>query len=333
MERIRTLTVSDKQEVKELWKMLFSDSDSFTDWYFENRYRPETSVCLEKDGQIVSCMLGSKMILRLRGKELPAMMLSGVSTRPGFERRGYMHQVMAAMLKLCKELEIPLVFDKPVDPAVYRSLGHLPCTSAKYCTATGSQASILSQDADAQALLACYNAATAEYSGCVVRTLEKMQQKIDDCIADNGSFLTVDADGATTGYAMLTPDEAGWECTEALAIDADAYNALLSRLPAGTRVKVPADAEVEGALQVQNVMGCADVQTLLSTVVDDKSLVFAVYDPIIKDNCGVFDGTGTPTDRKPDFHLSAGKLVQALSGFHGMLGVMQMKPCFCADEY
>lgn len=333
MERIRTLTVSDKQEVKKLWKLLFSDSDSFTDWYFENRYRPETSVCLEKDGQIVSCVLGSQMILRIRGKQVPAMMLSGVSTRPGFEKRGYMHRVMAAMLKLCRELGIPLVFDKPVDPAVYRSLGHFPCTFAKYCTTTGSQASALTDTVDAQALLACYADATASYSGCVVRTLSQMQRKIDDCLADNGKFMTVDTNGAIAGYAMLTPDGAGWECTEALAINEEVYHALLSCLPAGTRVKVPADADVEGELQVQNVMGCANVQALLSAVVNDENIVFAVYDPIMQENCGVFDGTGTPTDRKPNFHFSAGKLVQALSGFHGMLDVMPMKPCYCADEY
>lgn len=334
MDEIRKLTLSDKQEVMELWDLLFADPTDFTMWFFEHRFSPDTSLCLTVDGRIVSCIQGFPMQLSIRGKSVPAMMLSGVSTRPRFERRGYMHRVMHEMLLLCRGKGIPLVFDKPVDPAVYRSLGHFPCTSAKYVTASsGISTPAWDDQADTDALSRCYQDATSGYSGHVVRSITDMQRALDSCFADHGQLVTYSENGILQGYCLATPDNRVWNSDEMLACNTHAYEQLLKKLPNGTKVKLPADVAIDGDIQVQNVCGCCDIQTLLKTVINDGSLVFSVFDPILEENNGTFDGTGRQTNQKAHFHLSAGKLTQILCGYRGLAGVLPMQACYCVEEY
>ena len=110
MLNIRPLTAEDKQQAKEIWELRFHDSLSFIDWFFSERYAPETSFCAEEDGRIISIAHGSIMQLRVRGVVFPAMMISGVATLPGYEGRGIMKQVLLALFTECRRRNIPLAF-------------------------------------------------------------------------------------------------------------------------------------------------------------------------------------------------------------------------------
>ncbi|MDO4572602.1 MAG: GNAT family N-acetyltransferase, partial [Clostridia bacterium] len=170
MPLTRPCTALDRSELASLWSLRFGDSEGFVEWFFRYRFRPESSVCLEESGRIVSVIHGWPMRLRLRGHVLPAMMLCGVATLPGFEGRGHMHAAMRAMLRLARAQGIPLVFHKPNRLSVYASLSQLPCTDTLHHTVgMGAAQPAFSGDWDAAALLDIYRAASSRYSGCVVR--------------------------------------------------------------------------------------------------------------------------------------------------------------------
>ncbi len=333
MPRIRTLTEHDHDEVQSIWLDLFDDSQAFADWFFQHRFRPDTSVCLEQDGRIVSVIQGFPMRVRIRQVEVPAMMICGVSTLPAYRRRGYMHMLMQEMLTLCRREGFPAVLHKPVQFSTYRAFGQLPCTrTLRYTSVADLGAPLWQPRPPIDALTACYAAATARYSGCVVRTEADMLLKTEDYAADGAEFLTVWHGGRLDGYAVVFPNAEQPYAEEVLAQSPAAYQALLGMLPRGYSAKLPPDVRAAGAVYEQNAMGIADVSELLSLVVHDETQLFAVHDDTATENNGVFDGLGRPSAKTPQLTLTVGELMQGLVGFHP-LGRLKEETCFCVDEY
>lgn len=334
MERIRTLAEPDRPVVSQIWKQLFGDSDGFIEWFFTERYRPETSLCLEIDGRIASVMQGCPMDLLLRGRMVRGMMISGVSTLPQYRKRGYMHRVMREMMQLARQHGCAVVFDKPANLPTFFSLGHLPCTDTlHWMSDLDAPMPAWSDECDVPALASCYRAATKRYSACVVRSDAEMALKLSDYRADGGRVLALHDGGAVSAYCVGFIEEDGVRCEEVLARDMDGYVRILALLPRGTRAKLPPDVPVPGERRPQNVMGAADIPALLALLVADASLVVSVTDLIVPENNGVFDGCGRQTDRLPQMSIGAGELMQMLAGYRPLPGVLPAVPCYCVDEY
>lgn len=333
-ELVRMMEPGDLASVRDLWEARFGDSPAFVDWYFTERFSPGTSACLIADGKLVSAIQGYPMRLTIRDKIVPALMVSGVSTAEGYERRGYMHRVMRYILRLARQTGCPLVFHKPNSLPVYEKLGQLACTRAqRYTVQNGVAAPPEPTGFGAGALLACYTAAVRPYSGAVARDASDMGRRLRDCASDGGRCVTLERGGIVAAYALLSPADGGWEAPEALALDTSAYRALLDVLPNGTIVKLPPDVPVGGEVYAQNAMGAADAPALLRMFVADPRLVFTISDPAVPQNNGTFDGMGNPCDRKANFTLRAGEFVQRIAGYEALPGLLPRQECYCADEY
>ncbi len=336
MTAIRALTSADKQEAKEIWELRFHDSLSFTDWFFSERFAPETSFCAVENGRIISIAHGSPMHLRIRNVDFSAMMVSGVATLPGYEGRGLMKAVMFRLLENCSRLNVPLAFHTPSHFSIYRSIGEFPCADALYYTCVGDSARepVWDKVPSAAELLSVYERATARYSGCVVRTKSFMEKRIHDLLCDGGVCLTHATDGVLDGYLFAAPDGDVYASEEALALTPEAYAALVSRLPGGSIVKLPPDVDLPGKLYPQGVVIPIDVSFLLKNLCGDKqSLCVRVTDNMLPWNNGVFDGAGNLLDVEPKETLSAGRLMQFLCGYLPYKDVFSQLTCFCADEY
>lgn len=334
MERIRSLTPSDKADAAALWKQIFGDSDGFIDWFFAERYCPDQSVCLEIDGRIASMMQGCPMTIALRGKPVRAMMISGVSTLPEYRGRGLMHRVMGEMMQVARRNDCLAVFDKPQNLPTFFSLGHLPCTDTlHFVSDADTENPAWSDSFDIPALTDCYRESTKHYSGCVIRSEAEMALKMRDYRSDGGRILTVSDAMGIEAYCVGFMEEEGVRCEEVLSRSADGYRRILSLLPRGTRAKLPPDVPAAGAVRPQNVIGAADIPALLALLVGDASVVVSVDDPVVLQNNGVFNGRGERTERPPQFRYTAGELMQALSGYRPLPGILSAAICYCVDEY
>ncbi|HWQ06858.1 MAG TPA: GNAT family N-acetyltransferase [Feifaniaceae bacterium] len=332
----RALTQADKRQAMEIWELRFHDSLSFIDWYFRARFSPETSFCAEQDGRIVSIAHGSSMNLRIRGQVFPAMMVSGVATMPGFEGKGIMKRVMFELFDHCRAEKIPLAFHTPSHFSIYRQLGEFPCAGALLYTRETPPSSppVWDEVPTASELLSVYERATARYSGCVVRSVLQMQSRIEDLLCDGGRCMTFHENGKLAGYLFASQQDDGFHCEEALAVSEEAYQALLSRLPLGTAVKLPPDANCSGKLYPQGVVIPIDVPYLLDALCGNPdALHLEVFDETLPWNNGVFDGAGNRVSGSSPGFLSAGRLMQFLCGYLPFRDVFSQQVCYCADEY
>ena len=337
MLTIRPLTVADKQQARDIWELRFHDSLSFIDWFFTERYAPDTSFCAEDDGKIISILHGSVMQLRIRSMVFPAMMISGVATLPGYEGKGLMKQVLSALFQECRARKIPLAFHKPSHFSIYRAVGEFPCYDALFHTRETEAISPLVWDAppDARALLRVYEQAMAPYSGGVIRSIADMERRVHDLTCDGTRFLRHETGGILDGYLFASlEDDGSLYCEEALATSFEAYENLLARLPKGSVVKLPPDVPLLGNLQPWGVMIPVDIPYLLHALCGKHDAFrLNVIDPMMSWNNGVFDGAGNRATLPATDTLSAGRLMQFLCGYLPFRDIFSQSTCYCADEY
>jgi hypothetical protein len=337
MFTIRPLTTADKQQAREIWELRFHDSLSFIDWFFAERFSPETSFCAEENGKIVSILHGTVMQLRIRGMLFPAMMISGVATLPGYEGKGLMKRVLFALFEECGRRNIPLAFHKPSHFSIYRAVGEFPCYDALFHTRDTEPESPVVWDAlpTPQTLLRIYEQATKHYSGCVARAPGEMEARIHDLTCDGTRFLLHQTGGIPDGYLFASmEDDGSLYCEEALATSQAAYEEMLARLPKGSVVKLPPDVQLSGKLLPWGVMIPVDVPHLLRALCGKKdAFAVEVLDGMMPWNNGVFDGAGARTEATATDTLSAGRLMQFLCGYLPFQDVFSEEICYCADEY
>lgn len=337
MTTIRPLTAADQQQAKEIWASRFHDSPSFIDWFFSERYSPETSFCAEEGGRIVSIAHGCVMQLRVRGTVFPAMMISGVATLPGHEGRGLMKRVLFSIFEECGRRGIPLAFHKPSHFSIYRAVGEFPCYDALFHFQEEEPPEPVEWDPvpDARELLRVYERATNRYSGSVIRSFGDMERRIRDLTCDGTRFLLHRTGGVADGYLFASEEDDGTlYCEETLATSDTVYRSLVSRLPVNTLVKLPPDTDLPGILRPWGVMIPVDAARLLHVLCGEVSAFrLELIDGMMPWNNGVFDGAGNRTGKPPTDTLSAGRLMQFLCGYLPFQNSFPPAICYCADEY
>ena len=96
---IRNANSLDKDELKTIWKERFGDDESFIEWFFKERFYPEHSRVIEADNKIVSCLYSMPMSISVAYGHEKAVLISGVSTLPDYEKRGLMRNALSHHLK------------------------------------------------------------------------------------------------------------------------------------------------------------------------------------------------------------------------------------------
>ncbi|MCE5189044.1 MAG: GNAT family N-acetyltransferase [Eubacteriales bacterium] len=337
MATIRPLTAADKQEAMEIWELRFNDSLSFIDWFFTERFAPDTSFCAEEDGRIISIAHGFVMQLRIRGVVLPAMMVSGVATLPGYEGHGLMKRVLFELFSECRRRSIPLAFHKPSHFSIYRAIGEFPCYDALFHTRETEPSSPVLWDCVPlyDELLRVYEQATSRYSGCVVRSHGDIEKRVHDLTIDGARCLVHRTGGIADGYLFASEEADGsLYCEETLATSVPAYEDMVSRLPKGSVVKLPPDIPLSGEIRPWGVVIPIDVSYLLRALCGDAAVLsLSVLDDLLPWNRGIFDGAGNRTSSPFSDTLSVGRLMQFLCGYLPFQRVFSQEICYCADEY
>lgn len=150
MINIRMLTDSETSLVQSIWTTCFpEDSPAFIDWYFKNRYRPEQTLGLFDDHDLLANLQMVPQKIVLRGNVLPAHMIVGAATLPKAQRNGYMQMLLHAAFEQC-HTNTPISILYPFRYSFYRRMGY--ATVSDRIIATIPSVQILPQTVDYQAI-------------------------------------------------------------------------------------------------------------------------------------------------------------------------------------
>ena len=83
-----------KDEVKALWKLCFTDSDEFTDLYFDLRYKDDINMAVREEGKIISALQMISYPMTFCGETIATSYVSGACTHPDYRSHGAMRRLL-----------------------------------------------------------------------------------------------------------------------------------------------------------------------------------------------------------------------------------------------
>lgn len=116
-----------KQKTEELWRICFDDSEAFIRLFFDNVYRDDNTIIIEKDGKAVSALQFVPYTMLLEETEIPVAYICGVCTHPDERGKGLMSHLMSEVEKELSLRNIPCAALIPAGPwlfDVYRKYGY-----------------------------------------------------------------------------------------------------------------------------------------------------------------------------------------------------------------
>ncbi len=327
-ELVRVATKDDVNGFYRLWKLCFGDSDAFCNWLFQNRFFPEYSVCLENEGEILSAMQGVPYTIRVRDKDLPGVMLCGVSTHPDHRKKGYMHKIFTFEMNLLHQKGVSLVVHTPAALESYFAYGHYPVADALYIQGNGeieekSNYSFL-EKSQWERLYPLYEHNIGKtYSGAIRRTKDEFLRKCEDYAADGGRCIVI-KNSEIEGYAFIYSLENEIICPEAVANEGE-YDALVKQVFALSNgrevsIKLPPDVKISSEYGKKNgcqkgVAGVSNICEILKKLEISCPYAIEIFDPIVLENNGVFSFAGAKTLEDPAIKVEAGHFLRVLMGY------------------
>ncbi|MGL5712916.1 MAG: GNAT family N-acetyltransferase [Paraclostridium sp.] len=124
---IRLARNEDLDNIKDIWDYCFGDGESFVNYYFNNKYKPENTVIVEEDGEIISSLQLNQYKINLNNKVYDTSYVVGVSTYPQARGKGFMKNVMEFSLnEMYKRNQLVSIL-MPIDYRLYRKYGYEHC--------------------------------------------------------------------------------------------------------------------------------------------------------------------------------------------------------------
>ena len=350
MNTPRIARYEDLKGIKELWDICFEDSDSFTDWFFESRFYPSYSACLEENGKIICAIQSYPTTLKIKDKIIPSAMVAGVSTHPDYRSKGIMTKVFQKLLQHLKDCGTVLVAYTPKSFSVYENKGHFASSDCIIATTEFAKGfefsdSVIYADAqkDLSKLSLCYQKLCAtKYSGMIQRSIPDFALKMSDYASDGGKVLAVENGEEFSGYAVFydTPEllmceELVWDNENSLqkllqsALSLAKGKAFTAKLAPDSEVLIP---ELKIERMQKNILGVIDVQQFLLLFQPNFNVIFSVSDVLLPSNNGVFDFCGNRVSESPHIELSSGRLCQWLCGYKSLKELREMNHIKVFDE-
>ena len=116
-----------KQQIVNLWRTCFGDSEAFISLYFDRVYKDENAMTIEKDGKIVSALQIVPYTMTYLGTEISVGYISGACTTPEERGQGLMRQLLQETFEEMERREIAISALIPADPWLfdyYREQGY-----------------------------------------------------------------------------------------------------------------------------------------------------------------------------------------------------------------
>ncbi len=115
-----------RQQVYDMWKTVFGDSDEYMEIYFREKYRNENTLIYFERGKAVSSLQMLPFDFSFHGSEIPVAYFSGLCTLPEARQKGFMGSLIKKSFGEMDEKGIPLAILVPQDETImkfYRQFG------------------------------------------------------------------------------------------------------------------------------------------------------------------------------------------------------------------
>jgi predicted N-acetyltransferase YhbS len=210
-----------KEQIIDLWKISFGDSDAFIRLWFERVYKDEQTVVIRQNGKIVSALQILPCEMTYNGTTIPAGYICGVCTLPSERGKGLMNQLMLQALEEMRKRDYALATLIPATPGLFDVYRRFEFANAFDYSIEVIQSgnSMNTVDADIcivsyenlplDTLFACYHSKQCERNNAILHSACQFETICQDRILGGGNIWVALANDQPVGMAFTDPINGG----------------------------------------------------------------------------------------------------------------------------
>ncbi|MDR2765619.1 MAG: GNAT family N-acetyltransferase [Tannerella sp.] len=221
-----------KEQVMELWKMSFDDSDDFVQLYFNRVYREENVLALCENGRVISALQMRPCEMSYCGTVIPAAYVCDVCTLPSERGKGWMSRLMHQALEVMRERGYAITTLIPATESLfglYERFGYAKAfdhsIEMHFIENTPPDPSpcriVSGRQLPPETLYAYYNLKQQEHPCTVLHSAEGWEILLQDCRMAGGEAWLVLWHDLPVGMALAIPDDGMMYVKEIICENAD----------------------------------------------------------------------------------------------------------------
>lgn len=325
-----------KEEVMNLWRICFKDTEEFIRFYFDRKYSDRNTLVSVKEGRVVSTLQMLPYPMTWHGAPVSTSYISGACTLPAARSKGLMRKLLAEAFIILKNRKIAFSTLIPQEPWLYEYYsrsGYAPVLACKpenyYLPVRNDNAAIICPEREElhkmPGLYEWFNEQMRQRSDCIQHTKEDFETIIDDLYLSGGCLLLrKNENGYLRGMAFAVPHSDKVCINELLAESEEIKEALLQaaaykwgkneiecKTPAGMSPK-------QKVIGMARIIDARQVLAIYASTHPKKTFFLHLNDPELPSNNGyyrIMNGkvfrTGSGVN-KPDYTLNIRELTQIL---------------------
>lgn len=299
-----------REQVMDLWKLCFHDTDEFTRFYFDHKYKSENTLVYSEQGEVVAALQMLPYPMTFYGATVYCSYISGACTNPAVRSKGIMKSLLHSALGRMKDRHIPLSILIPQEQWLFDYYKRAGYTAAFYGlwqknrVIPGNNVTNvvrLKREDAIRSISEYYSYFTnrmQQYDCCVQHTEEDFNSILLDLYASGGGLLVAhDTEGAISGMAFAIPQESQLLFTELLYESEDDRQQLMEKAACywkreRVEYKLFANTPDSTPFGMLRIVDALDVLDKVAQAQPTWQVVLRVTDEILPDNTAFYQIRG-----------------------------------------
>lgn len=331
---LRTLSQADMQQVREVWKECFGDSDDFLDAYFAACVSVQSGLGFFDNGKLVSDLFTYRINTNISGMVYQSQFIAGCATMPQARNQHLMRDLIKSALQDMASRNVCVCFLHPFLHSFYRKFGFETVAYVDRQSAAGQpdptsppvRVVTKMSDLPFDSIYASYAAYVTQFGSYFIRNRQRMQAWLELLFADGGRAVYIDGDDATP-YALFYNVDGGNGKTsdifELVYFQPQQLAALVNGTGLPSTYFVPAPGRLQGEAAEYTMMRVLDPQVMLGSyqyATGTQPFVINIHDEFLSQdyNLQVTPGAGgaavSEVEATADIVTDIGGLAQLFTG-------------------
>ena len=203
-----------KEQIKNLWKTSFGDTDDFIRLWFDRVYKDEQTIVIEKKGKIISALQILPYEMTFCGTIIPVGYICGVCTIPSERGKGYMSRLMHRAIEEMYDRRYAFAILIPATPELFALYRPFEFTNAfdfateeiqfndSICNPDSGIRIVLYQKQSPDAIYSYYHTKQCERVSSVIHSARQFKTVCLDRILGGGEIWVALANEQPVGLAF-----------------------------------------------------------------------------------------------------------------------------------
>lgn len=130
--KITSASLTDREDLKQLWKTAFGDSDEYINNFFNELFAPSFCIIAKEGSELAGMLFLLPAELQTDGKKLSCGYVCGAATAIAFRNQGVMRKCENACGLLAQSLKLDMLSLVPQEPSLFEMYSRMGYSIASY---------------------------------------------------------------------------------------------------------------------------------------------------------------------------------------------------------